>query len=138
VRDAARVAWRYLAAPSPGYRVVLAERQGVPSGYAAFRLTDTPRARYGTLAELFAPGDDGAARTLLHRTLELLTGDGADRVLTLARPGTPDEALLRRAGFLRRAGSFEVAFVALDSRLPLDVLGAPGSWSLCGGDFDVV
>src|SRR5262245_5142496 len=36
VRDSAWVNWRYLDAPSLGYRVLLAERNGGPAGYAAY------------------------------------------------------------------------------------------------------
>jgi hypothetical protein len=139
VRDAAWVNWRYLDAPALGYHVLLAERDGQPVGYAAYRVEAHAAGVAGFVAELFAASADAPARrTLIAETLAALRAAGADNAVTLAVPGSPLERDLRGAGFLYSRGAFGVQIVPLDPALPLDLLRDPQSWNLAGGDFDVI
>jgi hypothetical protein len=139
VRDAAWVNWRYLDAPAFDYRVLLAERDGQPVGYAAYRVEARAVGATGLVAELFtAQADAPARRTLIAETLAALRRAGVDNVLTLAVPGSPLERDLRSAGFLYGRGAFGVQLVPLDPELPLGVLRDSQSWNMAGGDFDVI
>jgi hypothetical protein len=139
VRDSAWVNWRYLDAPAFGYRVLLAERDGRPAGYAAYRVEAHAAGVAGFIAELFAAqADRPARRTLIAETLAALRAAGADNAVTLAVPGSPLERDLRGAGFLYSRGAFGVQIVPLDPGLPLGVLRDPRSWNMAGGDFDVI
>jgi len=139
VRDSAWVNWRYLESPAINYRVLLAERDGQPAGYAAYRVEAHTAGTAGFVAELFvAQADAPARRTLIAATLAALRTAGADNAVTLAVPGSPLERDLRGAGFLYSRGAFGVQIVPLDPELPLDVLRDPRSWNMAGGDFDVI
>jgi hypothetical protein len=139
VRDSAWVNWRYLDAPAFAYRVLLAERDGRPVGYAAYRVEQHEGGRAGYIAELFAaPGDARGRATLIGSTLAVLRAEGADNAVTLAVPGTALYRSLGRAGFLRGRGAFSVQIVPLDPALPMDLLRDPQSWEMAGGDFDVI
>lgn len=140
VRDSAWVAWRFLAAPDAGYRVLLAERNGAPAGYLAYRLEATTGATWGFVADMLAPRADQAARdALLAAALAEMRAAGAVAATALATPGTWLWTALRRAGFVwGRKGAFSVQLAPLAASLPLDVLRDPGSWHLAGGDFDVI
>jgi hypothetical protein len=139
VRDAAWVNWRYLDAPTFDYQVLLAERDGHPVGYTAYRVEAHAAGAAGFVAELFAaPADGPARRMLIAETLVALHAAGADNAVVLAVPGSPLERDLRSAGFLHSRGAFGVQIVPLDPELPLDLLRDPQSWNLAGGDFDVI
>ena len=131
--------WRYLDAPSFAYRVLLAERDGQPAGYAAYRLHETPNGTVGFIADLFTAKDDAGGRdTLMVGTIEAIRAAGADHVSTLAIPGTPLYRAFRRAVFLRGRGAFGVQIVPLGPSLPLERMRDPNSWGMAGGDFDVI
>jgi hypothetical protein len=137
VRDRPWMAYRYFAAPGQGYRVLLAERHGRPTGYAVFRLA-LERAT-GVLADLFSAPDDGATqRALLGRVIVELQRMGADQVRVLLAEHSHLERLCYRAGFVRAPGSFTVCSVSLAEPLPLDRLRDPQRWFATGGDYDVV
>ena len=139
IRDSAWVNWRYLDAPAFAYRVLLAERDLHPVGYAAYRVEQHPGGRAGYIAELFAGRGDARGRAgLIEHTLAALHAEGADNAITLAIPGTALYRSLRRAGFLRVRGAFSVQIVQLDPALPMDLLRDPQSWEMAGGDFDVI
>jgi hypothetical protein len=135
VRDADWISWRYLEGERP-YRVLVAERDGEPVGFSAFRLADDGTT--GTLADLFAPGDDGALRTILSASLQSLRAAGADRALALSAPGTRVDKALSSAGFVQRRRGFSFELVPFDEHLPWEELSDPARWHLSGGDFDVV
>jgi Acetyltransferase (GNAT) domain len=138
-RDARWVNWRYLSAPEPGYRVLLASRDGQPIGYAAYRLETAAHRKVGMLADLFTPrADGGARRSLLAHVLHDLRAAGAESVATLAIPASPVAQTLRAAGFLVGRWGFVVQCVLLDPRLAVADMRDPQLWSLAGGDFDVV
>jgi hypothetical protein len=139
VRDSAWVNWRYLAAPAFAYRVLLAERDGQPVGYAAYRVEEHPGGRAGFIAELLVARDDELGRrALIACLLAALRAEGADNAITLAIPGTALYRSLQGAGFLRGRGAFSVQIVPLDPALPMDLLRDPQSWDMAGGDFDVI
>ena len=139
VRDRAWIAWRYFAAPSAEYRVLLAERAGQPVGYVAYRLRESGGARWAILADLFAdPREPQLAETLLARAIRHLTEAGVESVASLAVPDTSLDQALRRAGFFVDWGAFGVHVVRYQADLPLDTMRDPQNWVLAGGDFDVV
>jgi hypothetical protein len=139
VRDSAWVNWRYLDAPGFAYQVLLAERDGQPSGYLAYRTQRNSNGITGLIADILVAEEDEPSRDmLLGLALDLLHAEGAASARTLAIPGTPLHTALRRQGFLRGRGAFSVQLVPLAPDLPIDILGDPRNWSLAGGDFDVV
>jgi hypothetical protein len=137
VRDASWVSWRYLAEESR-YDVLIAERGGEPAGYAAFRVAEGAHGPIGVVAEIFATEDEEAAWELLAESVRRLRAGGADRAVALAVPGTSEDRLFARAGFVRRRRRFDVAIVPLQDGLPMDALSDPARFSMSGGDFDVV
>jgi len=139
VRDRDWVQWRYLDHPELDYRVLMAETDGSPSAYAAYRIADLPSGRLGLVAELTSLRVcEGARRAVLNAVVDEMRAEGAEAVATLSVPSTLLDRSLRRAGFVFTRGSFQVQYVPLDPRLPHALLQDPNNWDLQGGDFDVV
>ena len=139
LRDRHWVQWRFLDAPELGYRVLLAQRQGRPAGYLAYRIRQTKHGREAVIAEVFAPRADMAAQHgLLRAALEDFYAARAWRIVTLAAPGNWIDAMLRRVGFLPDRHAFEVMLRPLASGLSLARLSDPAQWFISGADFDVV
>jgi hypothetical protein len=139
VRDRAWVAYRYLEAPGFGYRVLLAERNGQPAGYLAFRISPDAALTSAWIADLFAaPGDASAVRVLLRHAVLELRRAGTDYVRVLVAPDTWLAREFRRAGFRQARGSYDVSVVPLDPSQPLDALSGPERWFTMGGDYDVI
>lgn len=139
VRDHAWVTWRYLAAPSIDYRVLLATRARQPVGYLAYRIKETLKGKLGFIAEVFTPRTEERGRaTLVRHALEALQGEAVDAVFTLATPKTPLFRFFRRAGFVFSPGTFTVQMIPLATPLPIETFRNPHNWHLTGGDFDVV
>lgn len=135
VRNADWVRWRFLEAPAHGYRVLTATRAGKALGYAAFRAKGTR----GLLVDHFTiPGDDVAFYALVTASINELTRANVDVVRALAPRGCAGYEALRRYGFLRSRHSFMAQAVPLDPALDLAALRDPATWSMAGGDFDVV
>lgn len=135
IKDAQWVNWRYLDAPDAGFRVLLAERDGVPAGYVAFRL----RHGAGVIAEVVtAPVDRAVFSALVHAAVARLAEAGATGVRALAVPRGVYDRGFRAAGFWRGWRRFPVYAVLLDPLLSESDIGDPSHWSLAGGDFDVV
>ena len=138
-RDSQWVNWRYLQPPSLHYRLLLAERAGLPVGYAAYRLESAGQRRVALLADLFAARHDSdSRRALLARVLRDSWTSGADTVATLALPDTPLAHSLRRAGFVVGRALFGVYLNPLAGSVSLDGLRDPQQWCLAGGDFDAL
>jgi hypothetical protein len=135
-RDARWVGWRFLAAPDPGYRVLLAEGESGPLGWSAFRVDRSRGHAVGLLADAAAP--PGSWRGVLAATLSALDAEGALTASTLAAEGSARYARLRQAGFVARPWGFGVHAVALDAALDVAALGRPAAWDMAGGDFDVI
>lgn len=139
VRDRAWVAYRYAQAPGFGYRLLLAQVDGQPAGYLAYRLTEHKGRKTGWIADLFTAPEDGPARAaLLRRALADLLAAGAMTVRTLAAPGTATFRSFRRAGFLPASSGFDVSIVPLAPDLPRGLLSDPDRWFTMGGDYDVI
>lgn len=138
-RDAARVTWRYLAAPEPRYRVLVARRAGRTLGYAALRVRYDPERALGFLAELVGhPDEAGVAEALLDAALDEFRVAGCELAATLTTPGSALERYARRAGFWLSWGAFTVRAVPLDPALEIARLRDPASWLMFGGDFDAI
>jgi hypothetical protein len=138
VRDRAWVAWRYCDIPERAYRVTLAERNGIPSGYAAYRLVPGEHGAAVHLPEVFAPGDRMVFRALVRDVVQRAIAHDADSILTLATPGTTAHRELARAGFLFARGGWPLEVVRLDETIARAPLRDPTAWWLAGGDFDVI
>jgi hypothetical protein len=135
VRDGDWVRWRFLDAPAHGYRVLTASRAGKALGYAAFRAKGTG----GLLVDHFTvPGEHAAFDALVAASVRELTNAGVDVVRALTPRGSANYESLRRYGFLRSRHSFLAQAVPLDPAIDLAALRNPASWSIAGGDFDVV
>ncbi len=140
VRDAARLAWRYLESPDGAYRLLLSERDSRPVAYAALRCQTTTGGRLlGWIAEVHATRDEPNAMALLiDRAVRQLSSDGAELVGALAQPGSTFDRALHRAGFWFRPGRFSFELLPLADDLPLADMRRSENWNLAGGDFDVI
>ncbi len=139
VRDQAWVNWRYLTNPSFTYQVVLAERAGVPLGFAAYRIEEARDRRIGYLAEVVAPrGDASTVHSLLGYVARSLFAQGADLVAAQTPTDSWYYRTLRQAGFLWSWGDFSAEYVPLDPRLRTDAFRAVRNWTMWGGDFDSI
>lgn len=139
IRDRAWLNWRYFAAPHYQYRVVLAEREEQPVGYAVYRLEQGTGRRFAFIPEVFHdPGDGEGLLALISEVLRRVRAEGAEAAVTLAVPNTVLHRAFRRAGFLFSWGSFSVECALFDHSLTMGLLRRPEAWHITGGDFDVV
>jgi hypothetical protein len=139
VRDAEWVRWRYFAPPDGPYTVLLAMRQGMPTGYIAFRTVRIGGRAIGRIADLFArPADVYTVRALLREATRNLRASGADSAVILVAAGSPLYSIVRRHGFLINRGEYKASFIRLSEEIDADALNDPRNWLLTGGDFDVV
>lgn len=139
VRDTAWINWRFLSVPSRPYRVLLARRNGEPVGYIVYWLQPFPGGQAGMVADfLYQPGDEGGRDTLLAAVLGELAAAGAESLIGLAVPGTPQSADLKRIGAVLSWGAFDVWILPFDEKVPFTILAQPLNWLLQGGDFDVI
>lgn len=138
-RDASWVGWRFLAAPDPGYRVLLVEREAGPLGWSAVRVDRSRGHAAGLIADLVADASDpGAGRRVIDATLSALAAEGAETASALAVEGTGRHLRLLERGFLGRSHGFAVHAVVLDPRVDTVALGRAEAWDIAGGDFDVI
>ena len=139
VRDAAWMNWRFLSVPDRPYRVLLAHRNGEPVGYIVYWLQSFPGGQAGMVADfLYQPGDVGGRDALVAAVLQALEAAGAETLIGLAVPGTPQSDDLKRIGALLSWGAFDVWILPLDEKVPFTLLEQPLNWLMHGGDFDVV
>lgn len=137
-RDAEWVTRRLLERPESPYRVLVAKDAQAVRSYIAYQTLHLAGRRVGTVTDVVrGTADASVARWLLREALGRLRAEGADIAMALAVPGTPDDALLRRAGFLFTQGTFSVDAVMLDQRLPIETLRG-ARWRLGGSDFDLI
>jgi hypothetical protein len=141
VRDGEWVNWRFMRSTLYSYRVLVARRDGEPSGYIVYRLAKTGERTNGYIADIFMGRNDMAtASALVSHTLNDLSLRGAGMVLATAPPGSRLYQLFRRLGFLptarRSAFNFEIA--PLQPDVDPASLSNPRDWHLTAGDFDVI
>lgn len=133
-RGASWIERRYMSCPSTDYEVLVARRDGVPLGYAVYRMRGGAAA-HAVVAELVADGE--AAHGALAAEIERRAlAAGADAMTVLAVPGTADYRLWKRCGFFPRTAAFTLQFVPLQTEMRR-VRGIH-AWRFMGGDFDVV
>jgi GNAT superfamily N-acetyltransferase len=138
VRDRAWVMWRYTECPLRVYQLLLAERAGVPAGYAVFSVVRDPRTTYVTVPEVFAPGDPEAFRALVQESVARAQREDADTVVTFAVPGSAAACAFRAAGFRMRRSGWSLEVNRLDPAIPASALRDPAAWWVSAGDFDVI
>jgi GNAT superfamily N-acetyltransferase len=138
VRDRAWVTWRYGRSPEGAHGLTLAERAGVPAGYAVYRVARTDGRTVVRIPEIFAPGDRFVLRALVHDVVARAVAEDAESVVTLAVLGSDTDRELRRAGFVFSPGAYRLEMVRLDSAISSAALRDPRGWWLTGGDFDVI
>ena len=141
VRDAAWINWRYLQARRVGidYKVVLARKDGMPAGYAAYRMNASTPVPTGLLADLFlAPGALDVGAALLVRSLRDMFTQKAGSTIFASTPHSAPAVLLTTLGFRPLGSEFHVDVVPLSTDLDLTELSSPERWLLTGADFDIV
>lgn len=138
VRDRAWVAWRYTECPLHVYQLILAERAGVPAGYAVFRVVRDPSTTYVAVPEVFAPGDAEAFRALVQESVARAQREDADTVVTFAVPNSAAARAFRAAGFRMRRTGWSLEVNRLDPAIPASALRDPEAWWVSAGDFDVI
>ena len=138
VRDRAWLAWRYAECPRQVYHLMLAERAGVPAGYAVFSVVREPRATFLAIPEVFAPGDAEAFRALVQESVARAEREDADTVVTFAVPGSAAARAFRAAGFRMTRSGWSLEVNRLDPAIPSSALQDPGAWWVSAGDFDVI
>ncbi len=138
-RDASWVRWRYLEAVPHRFRVLLAEREGKPAGFLAYRIDRSAERSVGLIPEILTAKTDAAAlEALLEAALGQFLAEGVESAVTLAVPGAWMYAALRRRGFLPRRQAFSVGIIPLGDEIPMHVLSDAASWHMMGGDFDLL
>lgn len=138
-RDKAWMVHRLLAPPESPYEIVVAADDEGVLGYAACRLREVDDRKIGAIAELATPtGDDRIGAALISAAANRLRRQGAEIAIALAVPGSRDERLFRRRGFLFSWGEFAVHAVVLDPDLDPETLSGSERWRLAGGDFDLI
>ncbi len=139
VRDRAWVNYRYAAAPDGGYRILLARRDGEPTGYLVYRFTAHDERPTGWIVDLFtAPKDRATRAALLRVALTDLFFLGAESARIFVGAGTPLARHLRWAGFMRAKGDYDISIVPLRDDMPHPALRDPNRWYTMAGDFDVL
>jgi len=133
-RDLAYLRWRYGAAPLLDYRAVREHRNGRLDGLALFRVRPRGRLWESTVAEtLVRPGDHGAARRLLRRTV---AAAAVDHLTCHFGGGASIAHRSRRAGFVRAPGGITFVVRSVGEEVRPDP-GDLRSWALTLGDVEV-
>jgi hypothetical protein len=133
------VSWRFLAAPEPGYRVLLLEDGDRPLGWSAFRVDRSGGHAAGLIADILSdPSEPAAWGDVVDATLTALAAEGAETASTLAAEGSARYGCLLEQGFAPRPHGFIVHAVALEAGLDVASLARPAAWDMSGGDFDVI
>lgn len=136
VRDAEYLEWRFVKGPLRRYHGLLATIGGAPAGYAVLRTTEVDGMRSGLIVDLVVV-DERAGDSLVAEALAWCAGQDLDLLGGLMLPGSPEYALLRRAGLVALPGPLS------PRRFRVVARGDAGfcelkSWQLTMGDYDVV
>ena len=138
IRDRQWVNWRFISSPSRTYKILVARRQGEPTGYLSYAVVNVAERVSAYIAEVCAkPADLATRNSLLAELINTLDEARAESIHTLAVPGTAEFARLQRAGFLA-SHAFGVQLVPLRHDLPLGRMLDRQQWNLSGADFDAV
>jgi hypothetical protein len=144
VRDAAFSRWRFASRPDAGYRLLLAERAGVPAAYLVSRPLKLRGVRALFLMDfVLADGEDRAGLLLLRALARLAREEGTE-VMSALLPGSgAARGALRKMGFRRVPERLHPQLIRFSVRglgryAGLPALVDPGSWSLSWADTDVV
>jgi hypothetical protein len=132
VRDAAWLAWRYLAGPSRTQVPYAVKRAGELVGFAVLEM----RGGLGVVVDVGVPAD----RESLDATIELLLGEarahGCDTLDVSLTEDAPIVPRLRHRGFVgREQHGFQVAIAGEDRQLT--ALVDPTAWTFTDGDKDM-
>lgn len=138
VRDRAWLSWRYAECPLRVYQLLLAERGGVPAGYAVFSVVREPRTTYVAVPEVFAPGDAKAFHALVQECVVRAQREDADTVATFAVPSSAAARAFGAAGFRMTRTGWSLEVNRLDPAIPPSALRDPAAWWVSAGDFDVI
>lgn len=144
VRDAAFTAWRYASRPDAGYRLLLAEREGEPAGYAVFRDLHLRGVRATFVMDFVLGAGEHRAGAALLGAVRSAGRDAGSLLLSALLPGHgTSRRVLRRAGFLRIPERFHPQLIRFSvrgfGRYASDAtLVDPNAWHLSWADTDVV
>jgi hypothetical protein len=141
VRDGNWVDWRFTRSAAYSYKVLLARKDGEPSGYIAYRMPEQGGPADGYIADIFVGRNDTATTAaLVLSALDNLSARGAGIVLATAAPGSALHRQLRRVGFLpaRRWTAFNFEIAPLQPDVDPASLSDPRTWHITAGDFDVI
>jgi len=144
IRDAAFSRWRFATRPEAGYRLLLAERAGVPAAYVVSRPLEMRGIRALFLVDfVLADGEDGAGMVLLRALTRVAREEGVE-ILSALLPGSgPARRVLRKTGFRRVPEALHPQLIRFSVRGLGRYAGHPnlvdpGCWSLSWADTDVV
>ncbi len=134
-RDAAYLAWKYLACPTKSYEIWEARRGALLVGFAISRHQEYRGLRLGWIIDVFADAADHEAKdALLFAVLDGFREAGVARVQAFSM----NQALagdLRRHGF--RAGRSPMQFCVRSRTAPGTVFQELGRWHVMFGDSDM-
>lgn len=137
-RDAKWLAYRYFSAPHADYRILLAETQAAPQGYACYRIREKGGQRTGVVADLFADWrDEKIHDSLIHAMLTDMHDQHVETVAVPLVAHPPTIAAFERFGFVSNPGYRVVAIPLVRPRPEPSMLDA-GLWFTMAGDFDIV
>jgi GNAT superfamily N-acetyltransferase len=144
IRDAAFSHWRFATRPDAGYRLLLAERAGVPAAYVVSRPLKLRGISALFLVDfVLADGEDNAGMVLLRALTGVAREEGAEIMSALLPGSGPARRVLRKTGFRRVPGPLHPRLIRFSVRglgryAGHPTLVDPGSWSLSWAATDVV
>jgi GNAT superfamily N-acetyltransferase len=144
VRDAAFARWRFASRPDAGYRMLLAERDRRPVGYAAHRSLELRGLRNSFVVDLLLDPDEPRSGPALLRALSAIARSEGCRAQSALLPRSGAERkVLRRAGFLRVPEALHPQVIRFSVRgfgayANHAALVDPSAWLLSWADTDVV
>lgn len=133
-RDAAYLAWKYLACPTREYAIHAARRAGVVAGYAVSRHEDYRGLRLGWILDVFADaGDHDAKDALLTAVLDDFRAHRVARAQAFAMNAALQDDL-RRRGFRPAESPMQFCVRTRVSDAPM---ADRGRWHVMFGDSDM-
>lgn len=137
VRDAAYLNWKYSDHPSLAYRILIATREGKPTGFLVWRLApDGADEQRAIVADFLVARNDAVTfRQLIAR---VILDAGSARMESISVLTTQPWAAitLRSFGFMPRAARNSWVVAGWQNVIPADWLQDTGAWHVCLGDSD--